>query len=171
MANLIYEVDGGDGKIYEIEAPEGTSEEDILAPVQMEQFKALGRPSRREEVEEPERTAPSRQEENLFTTNVGRGIDTLQQMYGSTIEGLGSVTGLEGLEGYGTDIVEENKRQLEESAGAARGTEDIPEDPLGYLAATIGAQIPQFGPTLAGGIAGAKLGAQLGDMFGTWRYR
>ena len=52
MADRIYEVDGGDGRIYEVQAPEGASESEILSIVQMEQFKALGRTSRREP-EEP----------------------------------------------------------------------------------------------------------------------
>ena len=168
MADRIYEVDGGDGRIYEVQAPEGASESEILSIVQMEQFKALGRTSRREP-EEPEESEEERrrqlgsirQEEDLFSTNVGRGIDLLQQMYGSAIEGVGGVTGLEGLERYGASVVEENRRQLEETAGATRSTEDI--DSLGgladYAAATFGAQVPQLGSTLAGAGAGAVAGS------------
>jgi hypothetical protein len=167
MADLIYEVDGGDGQIYEVRAPEGTSNEDLFSFVRLQQYEAGGkRPSREAEEEEPERTAPVRQEDDLFSTNVGRGVDLIQQMYGSALEGAGSVTGLEGLERYGTDIVEANRRELEASAGAARSTEDI--DSAGglvdYVLATFGAQVPQLGSTLAGSYAGAKAGAALGSI-------
>lgn len=105
MADRIYEVDGGDGRIYEVQAPEGASESEILSIVQLEQFKALGGTSRTEP-KEPEKSEEERrrqlgsirQEEGLFSTGFGRGIDLLQQMYGSAIEGVGDVTGLEGLE-------------------------------------------------------------------------
>ena len=168
MADRIYEVDGGDGRIYEVQAPEGASESEILSIVQLEQFKALGGTSRTEP-EEPEeseeerrrRLGSIRQEEGLFSTGVGRGIDLLQQMYGSAIEGVGDVTGLEGLERYGASVIEENRRQLEETAGATRSTKDI--DSLGgladYAAATFGAQVPQLGSTLAGAGAGAVAGS------------
>ncbi len=168
MADRIYEVDGGDGRIYEVQAPEGASESEILSIVQLEQFKALGGTSRTEP-EEPEeleeerrrRLGSIRQEEGLFSTGVGRGVDLLQQMYGSAIEGVGDVTGLEGLERYGASVIEENRRQLEETAGATRSTKDI--DSLGgladYAAATFGAQVPQLGSTLAGAGAGAAIGS------------
>jgi len=175
MADRIYEVDGGDGRIYEVQAPEGASEGEILSIVQMEQYKALGGTSRTEP-EEPEKSEEEkrrrlgsiRQEEGLFSTGVGRGIDLLQQMYGSAVEGVGGVTGLEGLERYGTDIVEENRRQLEETAGATRSTKDI--DGLGgladYAAATFGAQVPQLGSTLAGAGAGFLVAGPVGAVVG-----
>ena len=165
MADLIYEIDGGDGNIYEIQAPEGTSEEDLFSFVQQQQYEKTVEQSSREEedvtVEEPKRTAPVRQEEDLFSTNVGRGVDLIQQMYGSALEGAGSVTGLEGVKDYGTEIEQANRRELEATAGATRSTKDIDGAGglLDYALATFGAQVPQLGSTLAGSAAGALVGS------------
>ena len=57
---------------------------------------------------------------NLFTRNIGRGIDTIQQAYGSAVEGIGESTGLDFLKNYGASVVESNRKELEASQEAAR---------------------------------------------------
>ena len=166
-----YSAVASDGKEYEIEGPAGANQAEILTAIEnslssSEESIERQRAEYLAYLRDREEVQPEPKDESLFTTNIGRGVDQLQQAYGSALEGVGSVTGLEGLEQYGTDVVEENRRQLEETAGAARSTEDI--DSLGgladYAAATFGAQVPQLGSTLAGSAAGAKLGAALGSV-------
>ena len=174
MADLIDNIDGGDGNIYKIQAPEGTPDEDLFSFVRQQQYEKTVEQSSREEeedvtLEEPERTAPVRQEEDLFSTNVGRGVDLIQQMYGSALEGAGSVTGLEGVKDYGTEIEQANRRELEATAGATRSTKDIDGAGglLDYALATFGAQVPQLGSTLAGSAAGALAGSLVLPVIGT----
>ena len=162
MANIIYEVDDGSGNIYEVEAPEGTSDNQLIATLDaylFEQEQLAIEPY----TETP--IAPVRQEDDLFTTNIGRGVDQLQRGWGEAIEGIGKVTGIEALQNYGTEVVEQQDRDLAETAGAARTTEDI--EGVGsflteYAPATLGAQGAQLGSTLAGAAAGAKIGAAIG---------
>ena len=161
-----YSAVASDGVRYDIEGPPGATQEEILAAIEdgisfesdIERKRAeyLAYLRDREEIQ------PEPEDESLFLTNIGRGIDQLQQAYGSALEGVGDVTGLEGLEQYGADVLEENRRQLEETAAAARSTKDI--EGLGsfiteYVPATFGAQIPQLGSTLAGSAAGAAIGS------------
>ena len=125
-----YEFTETDGSVYEIDGPEGATAEQIAAAVK----NSLAIEKGRQEEEEARRayeaylTAPIAarpeeiEEEGLFSTNVGRGVDLLQQMYGSALEGAGKVTGLEGLRDYGTEIEQANRRELEATAGAARST-------------------------------------------------
>ena len=95
---------------------------------------------------------------NLFTSNIGRGIDTIQQMYGSAVEGVGESTGLDFLKNYGASVVENNRKELEASQSKARQLDDIKDvgSFFDYAGATLGSQVPQLGSTLAGSAAGAK---------------
>ena len=101
---------------------------------------------------------------NLFTSNIGRGIDTIQQMYGSAVEGVGESTGLDFLKNYGASVVENNRKELEASQSKARQLDDIKDvgSFFDYAGATLGSQVPQLGSTLAGSAAGAKIGAMAG---------
>ena len=160
-----YSAVASDGVRYEIEGPPGATQEEVLAAIEdVISFESDIEEKRAEYLaylRDREEIQPEPEDESLFLTNIGRGIDQLQEAYGSALEGVGGVTGFEGLEQYGTDVVEENRRQLEETAAAARSTEDI--DSLGgladYAAATFGAQVPQLGSTLAGAGTGAALGS------------
>ena len=42
---------------------------------------------------------------NALTRGLSRGVDVAQMGYGSALEGLGKVAGLEGLQQYGGDVV------------------------------------------------------------------
>ena len=105
---------------------------------------------------------------NLFTRNIGRGIDTIQQAYGSAIEGVGDVTGLDFLKQYGSSVVENNRKELEASQESARQTGDINDigSFFDYAGATLGSQVPQLGSTLAGSGAGFLVGGPVGAVIG-----
>jgi hypothetical protein len=98
---------------------------------------------------------------NLFTKNIGRGIDTIQQAYGSAVEGIGESTGLDFLKNYGASVVENNRKELEASQDAARQLDDIKDvgSFFDYAGATLGSQVPQLGSTLGGSAAGAVIGS------------
>ena len=96
-----------------------------------------------------------------FGTAVGMGVDQLQKAYGSTLEGIGSLTGLKGLQNYGASVIDANEQQIAEAAQALTRREDV--DTVGEAASfffeTLGQQVPQLGTTLAGSAAGALAGS------------
>ena len=84
------------------------------------------------------------QEEGGFRRAVGAGIDQLQLAYGSSLEGLGKVTGLEGLENYGADVVEKNEQEFQEKAAGFTKLDDADSfgDYLKFYTETLGQQVP-----------------------------
>ena len=106
--------------------------------------------------------------EGGFGTAVGMGIDQLQKAYGSSLEGIGGLTGLTGLESYGQSVIEANEKQIAEKAQGLTRREDI--DTVGEVASffveTLGQQVPQLGTTLAGAGAGALVGGPIGAIVG-----
>tara|TARA_R110002020_G_scaffold358774_1_gene571378 strand:- start:189 stop:629 length:441 start_codon:yes stop_codon:yes gene_type:complete len=73
--------------------------------------------------------------EGGFGTAVGMGIDQLQKAYGSSLEGIGGITGLTGLENYGQSVIEANEQQIAEKAQTLTQREDIDSfgDALSFL--------------------------------------
>ena len=111
-------------------------------------------------------------EERGFLGAVGTGIDTLQMMYGSSLEGIGKSTGIDALKDIGSGIVETNKQQLQESGANATRLDDVKDIGSGFqfFKETLGEQVPQLGSTLAGSAVGAKIGSfagPLGTVVGT----
>ena len=92
---------------------------------------------------------------------LSRGIDTVQMGYSSALEGLGKVTGLEGLEEYGAESVAEQERQLAEAEQYATRRQDVEGlgSGLTFVGETIGEQVPTLATTLAGAGAGAAIGS------------
>ncbi len=112
---------------------------------------------------------PVQQEaEGGFGTAVGMGIDQLQKAYGSSLEGIGSISGLTGLENYGQSVIEANEQQIAEKAQTLTQREDIDSvgDALKFYVETLGQQVPQLGVSLSGGYAGAKVGGVIGGVPG-----
>ena len=103
-----------------------------------------------------------------FGTAVGLGVDQLQKAYGSSLEGIGSLTGLQGLQDYGASVIEANEQQIAEKAQELTRREDIDSagDALSFYLETLGQQVPQLGTTLAGSAAGA-LGGSVVPVVGT----
>ena len=62
---------------------------------------------------------------NALTGGISRGIDIMGEGVGSAIEGFGSVTGLEGVEEFGSEMVDENQRQLELAEQYATRRQDV----------------------------------------------
>ena len=106
------------------------------------------------------------QEEGGFRRAVGAGVDQLQIAYGSSLEGLGKVTGLEGLENYGSDVVEKNEQEFQEKAAGFTKLDDADSfgDYLKFYAETLGQQVPQLGSTLGGVGAGSLAGSVFGPV-------
>jgi hypothetical protein len=125
---------------------------------------------------------------------LSRGTDTAQQLYGSTLEGAGKVSGIEALEQYGKEIIDYNTKQLAAqeiatpstrfkdvrdaegvwdniTTGLTFAAEAIPEQiPLmaGMAAAGLGASALNAGAVAATGIAAAS---QVPLLYGSHRER
>jgi len=114
------------------------------------------------------RVAQEPEPEGGFGTAVGMGIDQLQKAYGSSLEGIGGLTGLTGLEDYGKSVIEANEQQIAEKAQTLTQREDIDSvgDALSFYVETLGQQVPQLGTTLAGAGAGALVGGPIGAIVG-----
>lgn len=106
------------------------------------------------------------QEEGGFRKAVSAGVDQLQIGYGSAIEGLGKVTGLEGLENYGSDVIEKNEQEFQEKSAGFTRLDDADSfgDYLSFYTETLGQQVPQLGSTLAGAGAGSLAGSVFGPV-------
>ena len=101
-----------------------------------------------------------------FSEGIGRGVDLIQQSYGSSLEGAGKVLGLQGLQDYGASVAENNRKELEASAGSARNAGSINDvgSFIDYMQVNLGQQLPNLAPSLAGGYLGGKAGAAAGSV-------
>tara|TARA_Y100000592_G_C5481353_1_gene325754 strand:+ start:1724 stop:10243 length:8520 start_codon:yes stop_codon:yes gene_type:complete len=99
-----------------------------------------------------------------FFGALGAGVDTVQLLYGSTVEGIGKDLGIDAIEDIGSGIVETNRQQLQESGANATRLEDVKDigSGLDFFVETLGEQLPNLATTVAGGIAGKKVGAAIG---------
>ena len=164
MSEQVYRVQGPDGQIYRLKGPRGASESQIIGALQgILAEQQLIAPTTTPEVDAPLTTdledrevlkqsileelgATQPQDGNAFTGGVKTGIDIVQEATGSTLEGIGRITGAEGLEEYGAEVAERNRL---EAQTRAKG-----EGALGYYAQVLGEQVPQLAIGAAGlGIA------------------
>ena len=92
------------------------------------------------------------------------GTDLIGQATGSTLEGIGSLLGLKGLEQYGAEVALENEADIQRKARFQTRFDDVEDvGSFGSFLGGIAAEsAPQMGASIAGGIAGAKAGAGLG---------
>ena len=100
-------------------------------------------------------------------TALGRGasvgIDMLQQMYGSAIEGVGNVTGIDALRDYGASVVETNEQQIAEKQKDFTRREDIGKDgsyvgdAFSFYGETLGQNLPQLGTSIGAGLVAQAL--------------
>ena len=108
--------------------------------------------------------APVETPDDKSGTALGRGasvgIDVLQQMYGSALEGIGKVTGIEGLRDYGASVVETNEQQIAEKQQDFTRREDIGKDgsyvgdAFSFYGETLGQNLPQLGTSIGAGLIG-----------------
>ena len=103
-----------------------------------------------------------------FFGALGAGVDTVQMLYGSALEGLGESTGIDSIKDIGTGIVETNKQDLQESGANATRLEDVKDigSGLDFFVETLGEQLPNLATTVAGSVAGGKAGAAIGTALG-----
>ena len=98
-------------------------------------------------------------------TALGRGasvgIDVLQQMYGSALEGIGeSHRYRRSLEDYGASVVETNEQQIAEKQQDFTRREDIGKDgsyvgdAFSFYGETLGQNLPQLGTSIGAGLIG-----------------
>ena len=91
---------------------------------------------------------------------IGRGFSILGQNLGSAAEGIGNVTGLEGLARFGRGVVERRQEAIDRSRALENDTA------LNFVVGVLGENIPQFALTLAaplvGGAARGVQGARVG---------
>ena len=105
---------------------------------------------------------------SAFGMGLSSGIDVVQTGFLSALEGLGKVTGLEGLEEYGAEGVAEQERQLAEAEPYRTRRQDVEGlgSGLTYVGETLGEQVPTLATTLAGAGAGFLVGGPLGSVIG-----
>jgi hypothetical protein len=115
--------------------------------------------------EEQEIFVPSGDEGTALGRGFSRGIDVAGRGFGSALQGLGKVTGFEGVEEFGTEMVAENEAQLAEQEAMATRLKDVEgvNTGLDFFLETLGETAPQTGLSLA---AGAASGALAGSVFG-----
>ena len=101
------------------------------------------------------------------TTAIGRGfrrgVESVQSLFGTSLEELGRGTGIASLESYGRGLEESSQAELErlaktEGATTRRDVEGI-DTGLSYVGEVAGEQAPILGTTLAGTAAGALAGS------------
>jgi N12 class adenine-specific DNA methylase len=101
------------------------------------------------------------QPEGGFRKAIGVGADTIQQSYGSAVEGVGGMLGLDGVEEYGREVADRNEAEAQEKSRGFTRLDDV--DGLGsfgrYASEVAGQQVPQMGSTLAGAAAGGAIGS------------
>ena len=108
----------------------------------------------------PEEIQPETLDTSTFGRGFSRGIDTVQLGYSSALEGIGKVTGLEGLEKFGAESARAQEEQLAEAEPSATRRQDVEDIRSGarFVAETAAEQIPTLATTLAGVGAGAAIG-------------
>jgi hypothetical protein len=122
----------------------------------------------------PQQSAPLVEEDDgtALGRGLSRGVDILQEGYGSAVEGIGSIIGNRTIEDYGREVVEAQKRDLEDVQRAVATFEEVKD--LGtfatYFGETLGETSPQLASTIAGSIAGQAMipipgvGAAIGGL-------
>lgn len=106
------------------------------------------------------------------TTAIGRGfrrgVESVQSLFGTSLEELGRGTGIASLESYGRGMEESAKAELErlaktEGATTRQDVEGIGTG-LSYVGEAAGEQAPILGTTLAGTGTGAAIGSFFGPI-------
>lgn len=128
----IYSVQGPDGRIYDIEGPEGASERDVIAALQQHLS-----------AEVPE---PKAKPQTGFMPALRAGKENL----------IGDVYA--GLAGLGVEGAEAKARAQKEKAAALYQQPEFTEQPLEYLKGLAGQSIPYMAAPLIAGAAATPLG-------------
>ena len=157
----VSEVQLPDGSVIELQHPENTTEEQILGFAR----------SHWNQISSSESEPPIDKDDApglALGRGLSSGIDVVQTGYLSALEGLGKITGLEGLEEYGAEGVAEQERQLAEAEPYRTRRQDVEGlgSGLTYVGETLGEQAPTLATTLAGAGAGFLVAGPVGSIIG-----
>ena len=113
-------------------------------------------------------TTPA-EEPGFLESTAGAGIDQIQALFGSAAEGVGNVTGFDGLRDWGREVNEANEAEYAEKTQNRQQLEDVGGvgDFAKFAGESVVEQLPQLGMSLAAGYAGGKAGAFTARFAGT----
>ena len=139
---------------------------DFEAQVAAERQQRLERQAQAREASQQRRLELAELDRGAISRGIDIGTDLIGQATGSTLEGVGGLLGLEGLEQYGAEVALENEADIQRKARFQTRLDDVEDvGSFGSFLGGIAAEsAPQMGASIAGGIAGAKLGAALGPV-------
>ncbi len=105
----------------------------------------------------------------LFKKNFGRGVDSLQMIAGGALQGIGDLTGIQGLETAGKDIVMQQIADLNKTAPFQREFSEIDSGSKAWdwAVASLGQAAPSLLESVAVFMGGAALGSISGGPAGT----
>ena len=158
-----YSVAGPDGNTYSIEGPEGATRDQIVGEV-----------IRQLQAQEKEEASKQRQERlagirESRRGSVSRGLDIgtdlIAQATGSSLEGIGSLLGLEGLEEYGADVALENEADIQRKSRYQTRFDDI--EGVGDFGSYLGGIAAESAPQMGAGLTGAAIGTAILPGLGT----
>jgi len=111
-----------------------------------------------------ESSAPS---SNAIMRGLSVGTDQMQLGFGSAIEGIGKVTGIEGLEKYGQEVIETNKADLAVQPALKTWEEvDGVGDFFTYFGEQLGSTALQMAGTVGASIGGGAVAGPAGAIAG-----
>ena len=151
-----YSVAGPEGKTYSIEGPEGATRDQVVGEV-IRQLQAQELRQRREASRESKRGSISR--------GLDIGTDLVAQATGSSLEGLGSLLGIEGLEEYGAEVALENEADIQRKSRYQTRFDDI--EGVGDFGSYLGGIAAESAPQMGAGLAGAAIGTGILPGLGT----
>jgi hypothetical protein len=129
----IYSVQGPDGRIYDIEGPEGASDRDVIAALQQHLSAAA--------------PAPKAKPQKGF---IAAGKSGLENIKGDFYAGLA---------GLGVEGAEAKARAQKEKAAALYQLPEFTDDPLEYIKGLAGQSLPYMAAPLVAGAAASPIGA------------
>ena len=158
-----YSVAGPDGNTYSIEGPEGATREQVINEV----IRQLREQEREEESRQrQERLADIRESRRgSVSRGLDIGTDLIAQATGSSLEGIGSLLGLEGLEEYGAEVALENEADIQRKSRYQTRFDDI--EGVGDFGSYLGGIAAESAPQMGAGLAGAAIGTGILPGLGT----
>lgn len=147
-----------DGRTVEVNAPIGASKAELVDLANRQE-----RVRRAREAAEESRLSLVEGRRGSFSRGLDIGTDLVAQATGSSLEGIGGLLGLEGLEQYGAEVALENEADIQRKSRFQTRFDDIEGvgDFGSYLAGIAGESLPAMAAGIAGGI-GAVAAAPAG---------
>jgi len=148
-----------DGRTVEVNAPIGASKAELVDLANRQE-----RVRRAKEASEEARLSLVEGRRGAFSRGLDIGTDLVAQATGSSLEGIGSLLGLEGLEEYGAEVALENEADIQRKSRFQTRFDDIEGigDFGSYLAGIAGESLPAMAAGIAGGIGAAAAAPAVG---------